>query len=149
MIPVEQVAEQLRAAFVAGPKESRRVLSGLYADEVEYRHVPALSSDGVVDGRRLGSSNDKEAAAIGGAISGQYYDGVTVSIDGDVIEVNVNMRGTLLNGVEACLPLCMRCRVTDGRIAAVTHVFTDGAMQAWAEVAVAGGLTSAAPLLES
>ena len=49
---VARVAAQLEAAFNAGPDEAQATLRALYADEMELRHVPALPSDGVVDGAR-------------------------------------------------------------------------------------------------
>lgn len=146
---INGVAERLAEAFTAGPKESRRVLGALYADRVALNHLPALASDGVVDGVRLSSSNDKEAGAIATAISDQFYEDVEVTVSGEVVEVRASMCGTLRNGESVCLPLLIRCIVDDARIVAITYVMTDGAMKAWAEVAVAGGISAAAPLTQA
>lgn len=143
-----EVARCLEQALVAGPDHFRPALGQLYADEVELRHEPPLPPDGVVDGRRLAESSEKEAAAIAGALQDQRYDRVEVTVDSDTVLVQACLVGALADGKAVSLPTRMRCRVDAGRIVAITHEMGPEAMRAWAEVAVAGGLTAAAPLLE-
>jgi hypothetical protein len=115
---------------------------------LEYRHVPPLPSDGVVDGTRLTESTSREAAAIGRAISEQRYSDIEVTVDGAEVRVVANLRGMLATGAPVCLPTQMRCTIDGGKIVAMTHVMDGGAMKAWAEVAAAGGLAAAKRLLD-
>jgi hypothetical protein len=134
------IARELEAAFCAGPAASRRRLRSLYADQVMLIHVPALPSDGVVVGQSLAAGTEKEADAIGAVMTDQHYSGIEISVDGHEITIRAQMTGTLTSGVPVTLPIEMHCTTGDGRIVALKHVFADGAMSAWAEVAVAGGL---------
>jgi ketosteroid isomerase-like protein len=143
-----EVAAALEAGLAAGPAAFRRALGSLYADQVEYRHEPPLPSDGFVDGARLGASADREATALTGALADARYGEHEVIVEGDVVAVSSALEGTLPDGRGVSLPLRMRCRVEDGRIAAVTHAMGAEVMRAWAEVAVAGGMVGAAKLLE-
>jgi hypothetical protein len=88
-----EVARRLEAGCRVGPRAAPTLIAGLCADKVEYRHVPELPSDGVVDGARLAESTSSEAAAIGRAISKQGYNDIEVSIDGG--QVRVAARGVL------------------------------------------------------
>jgi hypothetical protein len=144
----EDVAELLRTAFGSGPAASRRQLAALYGEEVALSHEPALPVDGPVDGARLGASSEREAAAIGGAIADQRYEEVAVRVDGDRVHVSAQLRGSLPDGRPVDLPLRMRCAIAGGRIVAVHHQMDGGAMRAWAEVALAGGMEGAAALVE-
>ena len=144
-----EVARAFERALAAGPDEFRPTLGGLYAEEVELRHEPALPSDGVVDGRRLAASSDREAAAITGALSDQRYDDVDVSVADDRVTVGASLVGTLADGRVVRLPTRMHCRIDEsGHVAAITHDMGPEAMRAWAVVAVAGGLAGAEKLLK-
>jgi hypothetical protein len=114
---------------------------------VELRHEPALTVDGIVDGRRLGEIAEREAAAVTGVLDDSRFDEIRVAVDGDVITVHAELRGGLPDGRAVSLPTHMRCVVSDGRIVAITHVMGPQAMGAWAEVAVAGGHLGAEALL--
>jgi hypothetical protein len=142
------VARQLEAAFRAGPEFAPPAIGRLCADEVTYRHLPPLPSDGVVDGRRLAETTGREAAAIGRAISDQRYGDIELTVDGAEVRVAANVRGILATGASVCLPTQMRCIIDDGKIVAITHVMDGGAMKAWAEVAGAAGLVAANKLLD-
>jgi hypothetical protein len=143
-----EVARQLHAAFIAGPGHARQAIGGLFADAVELSHVPPLSSDGIVDGKRLAESTDREAASIGRAISDQRYSDIEVTVDDNEVRVTGNLLGTLATGTPVHLPMQMRCTIGDGQIVAIGHVMDGDAMNVWAEVAVAGGLVAAAKLLD-
>jgi len=142
------VARQLEEGFRAGPDVAPQAIGRLCADEVNYRHIPPLPSDGVVDGKRLAESTGKEAAAIGRAISDQRYSDIELTVGGAEVRVAANLRGILATGAPVCLPTQMRCIIDNGRIVAITHVMDGGAMKAWAEVAAAGGLVAANNLLD-
>ncbi len=144
----QEVGQQIEAAFGAGPQAAPQAIGGLCADKVEYRHVPPLPNDGVVDGTRLAESTGREGAAIGRAISDQRYSDIEITVDGAEVRVAANLRGILATGAPVCLPTQMRCVVDNGKIVAITHVMDGGAMKAWAEVAVAGGLVAAKTLLD-
>lgn len=145
---VAAVAQRLEQAFLEGPAAGQRALRELFADRVEYRHDPPLPSDGVIDADRIARSSRSEASAITSALVDQRHEQVDVVVDGDEVTVHTMTLGTLADGRSVHLPLEMRCRVDGGQIAAITHVMGAGAMKAWAEVAVAGGLTSARNLLD-
>ena len=146
-LSASSVARALEDALRAGPEVFRSTLGGLYADEVELRHEPPLPSDGLVDGRRLAESSDREAAAIASTIADQRYGDSDVTLDGEVVTVRTALEGTLPDGRAVSLPTEMRCRVGAGRVVAITHALGPDAMRAWAEVAVAGGLIGAEKLL--
>ena len=131
-----EVARQLDAAFNAGPERARQAIGGLLADTVELNHVPPRQPDGIVDGKRLAESTDKEAAAIGRAISDERYSDIEVAVDGDQVRVTGNLLGSLATGRMVRLPMQMRCTIGDGQIVAITHVMDGDAMNVWAEVAV-------------
>ncbi|HET6950698.1 MAG TPA: hypothetical protein VFI47_09995, partial [Acidimicrobiales bacterium] len=135
-----RVAAELAAAFGAGPDEAQRVLRSLYAGSVELRHVPALPSDGVVDGERLAESSGREAAMVRRALPDQRYDGIDVSVDGDRFDLRTVIRGTLADGAAVRIPTRMRGTVLAGRIVAIEHVLDAETIAAWTEVAAAGGL---------
>jgi hypothetical protein len=143
-----EVARQLEAAFRAGPRAAPRVIGELCGDKVDYRHVPALPSDGVVDGARLREGTGREAAAIGRAISDQSYTDISVTVDGAEVRVTANLRGVLATGAAVCLPTQMRCIVGDDKIVGITHVMDAEAMRAWGEVAAAAGLGAAKRALD-
>jgi hypothetical protein len=134
------VAGRLEQAFRDGPDISGGVLAGLYADTVDLHHVPALPTDGPVDGRRLAETSQNEAAAISGALTDRQHDDITVTVDGDQIRLRANLVGTLADGTTVSLPLSMRCTIAGGRIVALEHVMEGEAMEAWARVAVAAGI---------
>jgi ketosteroid isomerase-like protein len=134
------IARRLAAAFRAGPADAQSTLRSLYADEVELRHIPALPSDGPVDGTRLREGQDREAAAIGRAIPGYAYDDVNVEVDGDRVHVTAWIHGTLTTGTSVRLRSDMYCTVRDGHVVGLEHVMDDETMAAWMDVAAAGGL---------
>ena len=138
---VERVAAQLQAAFNAGPDEAQAVLRALYADEVELRHVPALPSDGIVDGARLRDASGREAAAVKGAIPDLHYAGVEVTVDGARVHVTAWIEGTLATGSTVHLLSDMSCTVRDDRIVGMEHRMDNATMAGWVEVAAAGGLS--------
>jgi hypothetical protein len=144
----DEVARTLEEGIAAGPATFRRILAGLYADQVELRHEPALPSDGIVDGARLGASSDREASAMTGVLADVRYGDGEVVVDGAEVSVATSLEGTLPDGRAVSLPTRMRCRVEAGRIVAITHAMGAEAMRAWAEVAVAGGLVGAERLLD-
>lgn len=135
-----KVAEQLETAFKTGPEVAQTVLASLYADQLELHHVPALPSDGTVNGARMRAASGMEAAAIKNAIPDQYYDDVTVEVDGERVHIKVWIRGTLATGKAVRLVSDMFCTVRAGHIVAMEHVMDNDTMAAWAEVAIAGGL---------
>ena len=134
------VAQQLKTAFEAGPEAAQSALCALYADTVELRHVPALPSDGVVEGSRLREASNQEAAAIRGAIPDYVYDDVQIALVGDRVHVKVWIHGTIATGSPVRLLSEMHCSVRDGRIVGVEHIMNKDTATAWAEVAAAGGL---------
>jgi len=136
----EIVAGALRAALEQGPEAFRRCLESLYAEEVILRHEPALSVDGLVDGRRLAEATEAEAVAITSALDGQHYGPSDVVVDGGTVTIRTSLEGLLPSGEAASLPTHMICGVADGRIVALTHRMGADAMAAWLRVAVAGGL---------
>lgn len=144
----QHVAQQLEQALQEGPRGFQVVLGSLYADEVELRHEPALPPDGIVDGKRLASSSDRESAGIGSVLKAQRYQGVQVQVEGDLVRIETALVGTLPDQSEVSLPTRMRLRVEGGRVVAITHEMGEDAMRAWAQVAVAGGLTEAQKLLD-
>ncbi|MHB8665037.1 MAG: nuclear transport factor 2-like protein [Acidimicrobiales bacterium] len=143
-----EVARKLEAGFRAGPAAAPQAIGRLCGDQVEYRHIPALPSDGVVDGTRLAEGTGREAAAIGRALSDQRYTDIEVTVDGTEVRVVANLLGVLATGAAVCLPTQMRCIIDDGRIVAITHVMDGGAMKAWAEVAAAAGMAAAKRILD-
>jgi hypothetical protein len=134
------VADQLRAAFDAGPDEAQDALRSLYAEQVEVRHVPTLPSDGVVHRARLVEVSTREAAAVRGAIPDEHYGDIHIDADGDRIHVRVAIYGTLITGKTIELVSDSTYTVTDGHIAGIEHHMPPEAMAGWAEVATAGGL---------
>jgi hypothetical protein len=134
------VAQQLATAFEAGPEAAQSALCALYGDTVELRHVPALPTDGVVEGSRLREASSREAAAIRNAIPDYVYDDVHVALVGDRVHVKVRIQGTIATGSPVRLLSEMHCSVRDGRIIGVEHLMGNDTLAAWAEVAAAGGL---------
>jgi hypothetical protein len=135
-----QVADELRTAFENGPDAAHRVLSSLYDDTVELRHVPPLPSDGTVDGERLREASSREAAAVKSAIPDQRYDTVEVVADAAGVHIKARIRGTLSTGRDVRLLAEMWCTVRAGRIVAIEHRMDEDALAGWVEVAAAGGL---------
>jgi hypothetical protein len=86
------VADQLRAAFHAGPDEAQDAMRSLYAEQVEVRHVPALPSDGVVHRARLLEVSTREAAAVRSAIPDEHYG--EIHIDADADRIHIRSRST-------------------------------------------------------
>lgn len=140
------VATHLVAAFQAGPDEALAALRSHYAASVELRHVPALPSDGTVDGARLAESSTREAAMVRRVLSDQRYDGVTATVDGDRFDLRTVIVGTLDSGVSVRIPTRMRGAVLDDRIVAIEHVMDAEAIAGWTAVAAAGGLAVPADL---
>jgi hypothetical protein len=134
------VAQQLKRAFGEGPAHSRSAFRLLFADKVDLRHVPPLDSDGVVSGKSLADGIDREAAAIGTALSDQRYEHVMVTVEGDVVTVRAELLGCLANGNFVHLPVQSRCTIKGERIVGLEQILDGDAMKAWTEVAVAGGL---------
>jgi ketosteroid isomerase-like protein len=135
-----EVAHQLSSAFDAGPEAAQSALCALYADTVELRHVPALPSDGIVEGSRLREASSREAAAIRTAIPDYVYDDVQVDRAGDRVHVKAWIQGTTVTGSPVRLLSEMHCSVRDGRIVGVEHLMDKDTLAAWTEVATAGGL---------
>jgi ketosteroid isomerase-like protein len=145
----EAIVRHLEGQLTAGPDAFRTAVAQLYADKVELRHEPPLSLDGIVDGKRLAESSKHEAAAITGVLSDLRYADTQVSLDGDCVTIAMNLLGTVPTGASVRLPIRMQCRIEDGRIVAVTQAMGQDAMQAWAQVAAAAGITGASNLLDS
>ncbi len=136
----EQVAHRLEAAYGTSPERAKATLDSLFGAEVELRHVPALASDGPVDGVRLAEGTGKEAAAITGVLADMHHEDVEVVADGDRVHVTAYICGTLPDGKAVRLLSDMWCTVRDGRIVGLEHRMDEATMAAWLEVAKAGGL---------
>ena len=107
---------------------------------MELRHVPALPSDGVVDGGRMRDASGREAAAVKHALPDLHYAGVEVTVEGACVLVKAWIEGTLATGNTVRLLSDMSCTVRDGHIVGMEHRMDNATMAGWAEVAAAGGL---------
>ncbi len=113
------VAAQLVAAFQAGPDEALEALRSLYAASVELRHVPALASDGTVDGDRF----DLRTVIVGTLTTGAS------------VRIPTRMLGTVLDDRIVAIEHVMDAEA----IAGWTDVATAGGLAVPAELDPASG----------
>jgi ketosteroid isomerase-like protein len=133
------VAEELRAAYRAGPSAGQAVMASLFADSVVLHHDPPLPSDGPIPGAFLREMSGLETAAAHRALPDLRYDTVEVSGDDDTVRVRSKVTGTLASGeaVEVATDVVLDLR--DGRIVGLTGHLEPHDQEQWSAVLAAGG----------
>src|SRR5438309_1397537 len=125
---LEQIAERLRVANVAGFGEGRAAVGEFLGDKVEIRHVPPLSGDGVKDAKEFAASAPTEDAAYRKAMPDFHQEDVTVTVGADHVVLARTVCGTLADGSTLRIPIRNTYTVENGIITAIEpHISADDA----------------------
>jgi hypothetical protein len=133
-----EIAEQMRAA-AHDQARSREVLTGLFAESVEIRHVPRHPNDGPIAGRLLSEVARRESEAAMRALPDVLPDAPDISVEGDAIRVRRRTIGTLSDGTAVDVKTNTIFTIAGGVIVALQSEMDPASIEAWQKVLAAGG----------
>jgi ketosteroid isomerase-like protein len=142
------VADELRAAYRAGPSAGHAVMASLFGESVVLRHDPPLPTDGPIPGGFLREMSGLETAAAHRALPDLRYESVDVSGDDDAVRVRATVTGTLATGEVVAVTTDVLLELSDGRIVGLTGALGPDDQEQWSAVLAAGGFEVPPELLE-
>lgn len=135
---VSEIAEEMRAV-THDRDRSRELLAGLFAENVELRHVPARPADGPIAGSFLAEVSRREVEALPRALRDVVHDEAEITVEGDAIRVRGHTSGTLPDGTRIDVRTNTLLTVANGAIVALQSDMDAPSTEAWQKVLVAGG----------
>jgi hypothetical protein len=132
------VADRLRAV-VSDPKATQQLMTSLYAEQLELRHVPPLQSDGPIASGLLVEISQREVAAAEKAFSDRPERTSDITVEGDGIRVRSLTRGQLRDGSFVEMRSNTLFTVKGGVIVGLMSDMDPASMTTWARVLSAGG----------
>jgi ketosteroid isomerase-like protein len=133
-----EIAEEMRAVAHDRTK-SRELLAGLFAENVELRHVPARPADGPIAGSFLAEVSRREVEALPRALNDAVHDETEITVEGDAIRVRGRTSGTLPDGTTIEVRTNTLLTIADGVIVALQSDMDAPSTEAWQKVLVVGG----------
>jgi hypothetical protein len=125
---LEEIAERLRVANVAGFGEGRAAVGEFLGEKVTIHHVPPLEGDGVKDAKEFAGSAPSEDAAYRRAMSDFHQEDVTVTVGADHVVLARTVCGTLADGTKLRIPIRNTYTVDNGTITAIEpHIAAEDA----------------------
>ncbi len=133
-----EIAREL-VASAGDPEGSWKALTGLFAEEIELRHVPPAPTDGPIAGALLAEISAREVAALSRAMPDARHDQPEITVEGDAIRIRRRTHGLLADGTPVDLSTHTLMSIADGRVVALESDMDAESMRAWRDVLAAGG----------
>lgn len=132
------LAEQLRAE-VESPREGQpSVMSSLYADIIDLRHLPPRAADGPIDAGLMREISIADMEAVGRGLPDRTFDQPTITVEGDYVHIQSAIRGTLATGEAVKVDNDVKVKVLDGRIVALEAHRDEASWANWFKILDAG-----------
>jgi ketosteroid isomerase-like protein len=132
------LAEQLQAEVDTPQEGEPSVMSSLYADTIDLRHVPPRSADGPIEASLMREISVADMDAVSRGLLERTFDPPSIKVEGDSVRIRSAMRGTLATGEAVTVNNDVLLEVRDGKIVALEAHRDDESWSNWFKILKAG-----------
>jgi hypothetical protein len=132
------LAEQLQAEVEAPQTGQPSVMSTLYAETIDLRHVPPRAADGPIEASLMRQISVADMDAVSRGLPERTFDKPSITVEGASVRIRSAIRGTLATGEAVTVNNDVLLEVGDGKIVALEAHRDEESWSNWFKILKAG-----------